>query len=344
MPNKREPWLGEAELEAWRENERDAIREGVRARLTECALQVDELLADQQSSPDTAQSYGGSILRANSLQDTELTPNGSLLDREKPVNFGASKSGSALSSLVFSKQIAMAQTSILSCSPRNTLITDRTAKSLLEKVLPKGYTFLPWDKLDDTDKLMLASGPLLNKAAELGYECKPFTLILNKKLSERLGEGDKTAPEYIRDQMVRLVRKELGTNAWFMYAIEKAPALLCDANSRHRWHLHGLIIGPAGFSAQRIAPIRRALRSLKGEAKSDLMFSEPKEGFQSMLRWSVYCAKNEMSVHQEPGLGQYYELLPGKATFIHRQLLRQTREHYETDILPYARRLAGDRC
>lgn len=260
MLNKREPWLDEAELEAWRENERDAIREGVRARLTECALQVDELFADQQSSPDTAQSYGGSILRANSLQDTEHTPKGSPLDREKPVNFGVSKSGSALSSLVFSKQIAMAQTSILSCSPRNALLTDRTAKTLLEKVLPKGYTFLPWDKLDDTDKLMLATEPLLNKAAELGYECKPFTLILNKKLSKRLDEGDKTAPEYIRDQMVRQVRKELGPEAWFMYAIEKAPAPLSDGNSRRRWHLHGLIVGPVGFSAQRIAPIRRVNR------------------------------------------------------------------------------------
>ncbi|MBB6343072.1 hypothetical protein HNP49_003260 [Pseudomonas fluvialis] len=66
------------------------------------------------------------------------------------------------------------------------------------------------------------------------------------------------------------------------------------------------------------------------------MFSEPKEGFQSVLRWSVYCAKNEMSVLEAPELKQHYDLLPGKATFISRPLLQQTREHYETVILPFA--------
>ena len=230
----------------------------------------------------------------------------------------------------------MAQTSILSSNPSNALITDKKPKTLLEKVLPKTFTFLSWDQLGEVDKLMLAAGPLVNKAAELGYECKPFTLILNKKLSKRLDDGDSAAPGYIRDQMGRQVSKELGPDAWFMYAIEKAPVELSNDNSRRRWHLHGLMIGPAGFSAQRIAPIRRALQSLKGEAASDLMFSEPREGFQSVLRWAAYCAKNEMSVLEEPGLSGFYDLLPGKATFIHRQLLRQTRNHYETVVLPHA--------
>lgn len=334
MRSKKAPWLDEAELEEWRENQRDAIREGIRGELAECTWPVDAR-ACQPSNPEATQTVSDPFLRANSLQAAKPAPEEKPVGGEKPVNFGTLKTGSKLSSLVLSKQIAMAQTSILSSNPSKALITGRKAKTLLEKVLPKNYSFKPWDQLRDTDKLMFATEPLLNKAAELGYEYKPFTLILSERLSRLLDEEDKTAPGYIRDQMVRQVRQELGPEAWFMYAIEKAPAQLSDESSRHRWHLHGLIIGPVGFSAQRIAPIRRALRSLKGEAKTDLMFSEPKEGFQSKLRWSVYCAKNEMSILQEPSLEQHYDLLPGKATFIHRQLLRETRKHYEQTVLPH---------
>lgn len=258
-----------------------------------------------------------------------------VVDGEKPVNYGTHKHGSRLRTRVLSKRLAMAQTSILSSNPSNALMTGRKAKTLLSKLLPKDFVFLPWERLKDTDKLLLATGPILDHAAAQGYECKPFTLVLTEQLSKRLDEGDKTAPAYIRDQMVRQIKKVLGPDARFMYALEKAPARLSDESSRHRWHIHGVIAGPAGFSAQRNAPIRRALKSLKGEAKNDFMFSAPNAGYQSALRWSVYCAKNEMTVTQEPSLKEQYDLLPGKATFISRQLLLQTREQYESTVLPY---------
>lgn len=163
-------------------------------------------------------------------------------------------------------------------------------------------------------------------------------MVLNEKLSKRLDAGDKGAIDYIRDQMCRQIKKELDPEAWFLYAIEKAPVLLSKPNSRRRWHLHGQIIGPVGFSEQRTGPIRDALSSLKGEAKTDLMFSQPMEGFQSVIRWAVYCAKNELSVLKDSDLESHYDLLPGKSTYIHRDLLRATREYYEQVVLPHALR------
>lgn len=206
---------------------------------------------------------------------------------------------------------------------------------------PKMFVFRSWRDTDDNHKLMLAVAPLLDRAAELTYECKAFTLILNSKLSKRLDQGDQTAPEQIRDQMVRKVRDALGGDAWFLYSLEKSPAVLSKDGSRRRWHLHGLIIGPNGFAAQGQTKLRRALRRMKGEADSDLMFTTPgtdieREGFASALGWAAYCAKNKLSVLADSRLKEFYDLPPGKATYISSELLRLTKAHYQSTVLIHA--------
>ncbi|MEW9047651.1 hypothetical protein [Stutzerimonas stutzeri] len=264
---------------------------------------------------------------------------------QKPVNFGTPKHASPLVTTVLSKQFAMSETSILGKNPSNTLHTDQKPHTLLEGVQPKMFVFRSWRDTDDNHKLMLAVAPLLDRAAELSYECKAFTLILNSKLSKRLDQGDQTAPEQIRDQMVRKVREALGTAGWFLYAIEKTPAALSRDDSRRRWHLHGLMIGPAGFSAQGKTKLRRALRRIKGEADSDLMFTTPgsdieREGFASALGWAAYCAKNKLSVRADSRLNEFYDLPAGKATYISSELLRRTKAHYQRTILIHANRNA----
>lgn len=260
---------------------------------------------------------------------------------QKPVNFGTPKHASPLVTTVLSKQFAMAETSILGKNTSNTLHTNQKPHTLLEGVQPKTFVFRSWRDTDDNHKLMLAVAPILDRATELTYECKAFTLILNSKLSKRLDQGDQTAPGQIRDQMVRKVREALGTAGWFLYAIEKTPAALSRDDSRRRWHLHGLMIGPAGFSAQGKTKLRRALCRIKGEADSDLMFTTPgsdieREGFASALGWAAYCAKNKLSVLADSKLKEFYDLPTGKATYISSELLRRTKAHYQRTVLIHA--------
>lgn len=103
--------------------------------------------------------------------------------------------------------------------------------------------------------------------------------------------------------------------------------------SRRRWHLHGLIIGPAGFSAKGKTPLRMALQAIKGEADSDLMFQSPgakieQDARHSAIRWSFYAVKNGLSVQMDPSLTGAYELPPGKQTFISVLLKREAKRWY----------------
>lgn len=300
--------------EGWREQVRERARDDIRSELailgelprqsvgddsgeTQCEAYNQETYRktnEPMSLSDRAGVFCDKTLDAGAEPESETEPEA--VSGKKSVKFNPLKQGSTLRTLVLSKQFSMAQTSILGSNTSNSLITGREPKTLLNQSIPKLHAFLSWKKTVESDKLMHAAIPMLSKAAELGYECKPFTLVLNEKLSKRLDAGDKGAIDYIRDQMCRQIKKELDPEAWFLYAIEKAPVLLSKPNSRRRWHLHGQIIGPVGFSEQRTGPIRDALSSLKGEAKTDLMFSQPMEGFQSVIRWAVYCAKNELSV------------------------------------------------
>ncbi|MNG96676.1 hypothetical protein D3C79_557530 [compost metagenome] len=120
----------------------------------------------------------------------------------------------------------------------------------------------------------------------------------------------------------------MGAGAQFLYGIEKAPGALAYESSRRRWHLHGLIIGPAGFSATGKTPLRMALQAIKGEADSDLMFQAPGEQIErdprhSAICWSFYAVKNGLSVQINPAFAGAYELPPGKQTFISAQLRRE---------------------
>lgn len=170
-------------------------------------------------------------------------------------------------------------------------------------------------------------------ARKKGWELKTFTLILSKELSDRIDNGDKTALEYIRDQLTRLIPKAVGAGADFLYGIEKSPAALADESSRRRWHLHGLIIGPAGFSAPGKTPLRIALKAIKGEAAPDLMFQVPGQKLErdprhSAIRWSFYAVKNGLSVRINPVLAGAYDLPPGKQTFISAQLRQEVERWY----------------
>lgn len=151
------------------------------------------------------------------------------------------------------------------------------AKTLLDQPLPTEEKLKPWRDADEFTKLAAAATPLYQMAKSRGWELKTFTLILNKKPSDRIDNGDATALLYVRDQLTRLIPVAVGAGAEFLYAIEKAPAALANESSRRRWHLHGLIIGPAGFSASGKTPLRKALRALKGKGDSDLMFKSPGE-------------------------------------------------------------------
>lgn len=312
MHQKKDAGLNLNDLEAICEIEREIVREQIRE-----------------------QASGNSFLQSHALPSVlEIEP----VPLQKPVNFGTPKTSSPLVTAVTSKVFATAKTSILGKNVTYSPINSRKPHTLLEIVHPKTFTFRAWRENNDNHKLMLAVAPLLDRAAELHYECKTFTLILNSKLNKRLDDGDRAALEHIRDQMVRKIRKVLGPDAWFLYAIEKTPTPLAKEGSRRRWHLHGFMIGPAGFSAQGETKLRQALRFIKGEADSDLMFSTPgkdvdREGFASALRWAVYCAKNRMSVLAAPQLKDFYDLPPGKSTFISSNLLKRTRDHYETTIL-----------
>ncbi|GLZ88706.1 hypothetical protein Pres01_47570 [Metapseudomonas resinovorans] len=172
-------------------------------------------------------------------------------------------------------------------------------------------------------------------ARRRAWELKTFTLVLNEKLNNRLDAGDASALEYLRNEMTRRIPAALGRGAEFLYGIEKAPAVLSDSSSRRRWHIHGLIIGPEGFAAHgKNTPLRRALRSLKGDADADLMFRTPGEKFDlemrsSAIRWSFYAVKNGLTVELNPALAEAYDIPPGKQTHISAQLRREAQRWHD---------------
>lgn len=207
------------------------------------------------------------------------------------------------------------------------------AKTLLDQPLPTEEKLKPWRDADEFTKLAAAATPLYQMAKSKGWELKTFTLILNKKLSDRIDNGDATALLYIRDQLTRLIPEAVGAGAEFLYGIEKAPAALANESSRSRWHIHGSIIGPAGFASQGKTLLRKALQSLKGEADTDLMFQTPgakieQDPRHSAIRWCFYSVKNGLSAQINPALADGYDLPPGKQTFISAQLRREAKRWY----------------
>lgn len=247
---------------------------------------------------------------------------------QKPVKARPVKQPSTVVAAVHAKEIAMHKTSILSNSTPLIPASKLRAKTLLDQPIPSETTLKPWRQADEYVKLAAAATPLYWMAEKKGWELKTFTLILSKKLSDRIDNGDEAALHYIRDQLTRLIPESVGAGAEFLYGIEKAPAALADETSRRRWHLHGLIIGPAGFSTSGKTPLRIALKAIKGEADSDLMFQSPGQKLErdprhSAIRWSFYAVKNGFSVQINPALVGAYELPPGKQTFISAQLRRE---------------------
>lgn len=237
---------------------------------------------------------------------------------------------------VHAKQLAIAKRSILSNSFVLSSQAKRKANTLLDQPLQGEMELKPWKKTkDEFIKLAAAAIPIFWMAKNRGWELKNFTLILNEKLSSRLDAGDASALQYIRDQMTRQVPDALGNGAEFLYGIEKAPVALSDVSSRRRWHLHGLITGPAGFSKPgKNKPLRKALRSIKGEADTDLMFQTPGKKLDldkrsSAIRWCFYAAKNGLTLQLNPALAAAYDVPPGKQTYISAQLRREAQRWYD---------------
>lgn len=255
-------------------------------------------------------------------------PDLSLPLKQKPVKPRPLKKPSSVGAAVYAKEFAMSKRSILTNDSPHIPERGMRAKTLLDQPIPSETKLKAWKQADEYVKLAAAATPLYWMAEKRGWELKTFTLILSKKLSDRIDNGDEAALHYIRDQLTRLIRASVGPGAEFLYGIEKAPAALADETSRRRWHLHGLIIGPAGFSATGKTPLRMALQAIKGEADSDLMFQAPGEQIErdprhSAIRWSLYTVKNGLSVQINPELAGAYELPPGKQTFISAQLRRE---------------------
>lgn len=253
--------------------------------------------------------------------------------KQKPVKARPVKQPSTVVAAVHAKEIAMHKSSMLSNSTPLVPSSKMRAKTLLDQPLPTETKLKPWRQADEYTKLAAAATPLYWLAKKRGWELKTFTLIINKKLSDRIDNGDATALQYIRDQLTRLIPESVGAGAEFLYGIEKAPAALADETSRRRWHLHGLIIGPARFSATGKAPLRMALQAIKGEADSDLMFQAPgakieQDPRHSAIRWSFYAVKNGLSVQINPALAGAYDLPPGKQTFISALLKREAKRWY----------------
>ncbi|MFJ4352251.1 hypothetical protein ACIPZ5_15280 [Pseudomonas sp. NPDC089428] len=257
--------------------------------------------------------------------------------KQKAVKTRPIKHPATAGAAVHAKEIAMHKRSILTNDSPHLPARGMRAKTLLNQPIPSETNLKPWKQADEFTKLASAATPLYWMAKSRDWELKTFTLILSKELSDRIDNGDKTALQYIRDQLTRLIPKALAAGAEFLYGIEKAPAALADETSRRRWHLHGLIIGPAGFSATGNTPLRMALQAIKGEADSDLMFQAPGEQIErdprhSAIRWSFYAAKNGLSVQIDPDLASAYDLPPGKQTFISARLKREAQRWHEGRI------------
>nr|WP_314525231.1 hypothetical protein [uncultured Pseudomonas sp.] len=254
--------------------------------------------------------------------------------KQKTVKNRPIKKPSTIVAAVHAKEFAMHKRSILSTKTPHIPESKMRAKTLLDQPLPTEENLKPWRDADEFTKLAAAATPLYQMAKSRGWELKTFTLILNKKLSDRIDNGDATALLYVRDQLTRLIPVAVGAGAEFLYGIEKAPAALANESSRRRWHLHGLIIGPAGFSASGKTPLRKALRALKGKGDSDLMFRAPGEKLErdpksSAMGWCFYAVKNGLSVQINPALAGAYDLPPGKQTFISSPLRQEASRWHE---------------
>jgi hypothetical protein len=250
--------------------------------------------------------------------------------KQKTVKNRPIKKPSTAVAAVHAKEFAMHKRSILSNKTPHIPESKMRAKTLLDQPLPTETNLKPWKQADEYTKLAAAANPLYWMAYKKGWQLKTFTLILNKKLSDRIDKGDATALLYIRDQLTRLIPEAVGAGAEFLYGIEKAPGALANESSRSRWHLHGLIIGPVGFSAPGKTPLRKALQALKGEADSDLMLQTPgkkldRDPRSSAMGWCFYAVKNGLSVQINPALAGAYDLPRGKQTFISAQLRREAK-------------------
>ena len=300
-------------------------REAVSECVDETGYSSEERFGDlKEASTDCP------ITDARSLNDESLPA----VLRKKPVKSGAPNRPLSVVSLVYAKQFAMSKRSILATD--TPLVTGSVSrrKTLLDQSIPNEMELKPWKHSDEFTKLAAAASPLYEMAKARSWHLKTFTLILSKELSDRIDDGDSTALEYVRDQMTRLIREAVDPRAEFLYAIEKCPSALADESSRRRWHLHGLMIGPAGFSKPGKTALRMKLRAIKGEADSDLMFRTPGAKIDanqqaSAMRWCVYAVKNGLSVEINPALACAYDLPPGKQTFVS-SLLRQEARRWHT--------------
>lgn len=281
-------------------------------------------------SDDLTDCFAASLSRAaHGADDSGL----SLPLKQKPVKPRPLKKPSSVGAAVHAKEQHIHKRSILTNDSPHLPQRRMRAKTLLNQPIPGEAILKPWKQADEYTKLAEAATPLYWMAKNKGWELKTFTLILSKELSDRIDNGDKTALEYIRDQLTRLIPRAVGAGAEFLYGIEKAPVALTDESSRRRWHLHGLIIGPAGFFSPGKTPLRIALKAIKGEADSDLMFKAPGKQIErdprhAAIRWSFYSVKNGLSVQINPVLAGAYELPPGKQTFISAQLRREAQRWY----------------
>jgi len=295
-----------------------------------------ECFTDPEHSPE--ERFGDLSTASSDCPAPDVCPLGDkcqpAMPRKKPVKSRTLKRPLSVVSLVHAKQFAMSKRSILATDTPLLPESVSRRKTLLDQSIPNEMELKLWKHTDEFTKLAAAAPPLYEMAKARSWELKTFTMILSKELNDRIDEGDSTSLEYVRDQMTRLIRKTVDPRAEFLYAIEKAPAALADESSRRRWHLHGLMMGPAGFSKPGKTALRMKLRAIKGEADSDLMFRTPGAKIEanqqaSAMRWCVYAVKNGLSVEINPALAGAYDLPPGKQTFISSQLRREAERWHE---------------
>lgn len=301
---------------------------------TEREIAPNPTLEQDHLSGELLGSFAASLPRAaQGADDSGFT----LPPKQKTVKTRPIKKPSTTGAAVHAKEFAMHKRSILTNSTPHNPGSKMRAKTLLNQPLPTETKLKSWRQADEYTKLAEAATPLYWMAKKKGWELKTFTLILSKELSDRIDNGDETALQYVRDELTRRIPKAVGAGAQFLYGIEKAPAALADESSRRRWHLHGLIIGRAGFSATGKTPLRMALQAIKGEADSDLMFQAPGEHIErspraSAICWSFYAVKNGLSVQIKPELADAYDLPPGKQTFISTLLKREAKRWYSASL------------
>lgn len=311
-----------------------------RERAAHSVLAPDDLPDSSQGAPKYVVEYGSSTSTAQELLTSPIEHEAKIAGKtkpwQKPVKSTPRKSGCTLQAAVHAKHLAIQKRSILSNSAATSSLPSKRANTLLDQPLQGNMDLVRWkDTRDEFIKLASAATPLYWMAKDHGWELKAFTLVLNEELSSRLDDGDAKVMAYLRDEMVRRTRAVLGTGAEFLYGIEKAPKVFADPSSRRRRHLHGLMIGTAGFAARgKDTPLRRALSSLKGEADTDLMFQTPGKKFDSdqrssAVRWCFYAAKNGLTLQLNPALAGAYDIPPGKQSYISTGLRREAQRWHD---------------